>query len=515
MKIRLFVLLLIFVLAESSFAHLRKFPDLQLAERKTETNIFIKSAEPLNIPGKICNRVRLKADGEIQPFSQLEFCSSIIRNISSDDTSRYHRFYEKYNPKRNLLIPVAEVIAVNVGLSLFNNYVGNQPYAKITFQSVKHNLDTGFVWDDDVFVVNQFGHPFHGGVYFNSARSTGYNFWESIPFAFGGSLMWELFMETDPPQTNDLIQTTVGGAMMGEMTHRISSLLLDESKSGFTRIFREIAAGILNPSRAFNRLIMGEMTRKTSRNVHDVFPIYSRINLGYAGINPTEQVKFEKKHIMFEYIFTYGNTFDLGIKNPFDFFRIRFGFDARKGDEPSSWVYASGLLYGVNLEKKKDRKFILGVFHDYDFFFNQLYRLGTQSLGIGFVYFSPVHRKLRAIAGFHSNFIAMSALNSIYRKGPYRDYDYGIGNKTMFEGSLAYGPLSFVLEYRLYYTKTVNGFPGHSLFGFFNPKLLVDIYKGLGAGLEYIFYHRWGTFEGVADYSKRTSEQRLYLSYFF
>jgi hypothetical protein len=413
-----------------------------------------------------------------------------------------------------MLIPVGEVMLINIGLSLFNNYVTKSSFAQISFKSVRHNLDTGFVWDDDMFVTNQFGHPYHGGLFFNTARSSGYSFWESIPFSFGGSLMWEMFMEEDPPQANDLIQTTIGGVMVGEMTYRLSSLILDESTSGGNRIFREIVATILNPVRGFNRLIRGEMARTTPRNVNDVFPVYSRLNLGYAGINPNEQVNFEKSHIMLEYILTYGNTFD-GIVNPFDFFRLRLGLDARKGDKPSSWVYAYGLLYGKNLTKRADSRFIFGAFHDYDFFYNQLYRLGTQSIGLGLIYISPVQNKWKTNIVLHSNFIALGAINSIYSRGPYRDYDYGIGNKTMLEASLSYGPAMLLLEYRFYYMKTVNGYPGYSNFGFLNPKLLIDIYKGFGVGLEYIFYHRYGTFEDLADYNKRTSEQRLYLSYFF
>ena len=435
--------------------------------------------------------------------------------LSAIDTLKYHRYLPEYNPKGNMLIPIGEVMAINIGLSLFNNYVTNAEFAKISFKSVSHNLDTGFVWDDDMFVTNQFGHPYHGGLYFSTARSMGYSFWESIPFAFGGSLMWEMFMETDPPQANDLIQTTVGGTMMGEMTYRLSSLILDESTSGGNRLFREITAAIISPVRAFNRLIKGDMARKTPNNVHDVFPVIQRINLGYAGINPNEQVKFEKSHIMFEYLLTYGDPFKLGIENPFDLFRLRLGLDARKGDKPSSWAYAYGLLYAKNLIKHTDRRLIFGAFHDYDFFYNQMYRLGTQSVGLGLIYISPVQANWKTVISFHSNFIALGAINSIYQKGEYRDYDYGIGNKTMLEASLAYGPAMLMLEYRFYYMKTVNGFPGHSNFGFFNPKLLVDIYDGFGLGLEYIFYHRSGTFENVADYSKRTSEQRLYLSYHF
>ncbi|MBK8982872.1 MAG: DUF3943 domain-containing protein [Ignavibacteria bacterium] len=434
------------------------------------------------------------------------------------DTLKYHRFYPQYLKRSSLLVPIYEAAGMNIGLSLFNNYVSGAEFAKISFKSVRHNLDTGFVWDDDVFVVNQFGHPFHGSIYFNTARSTGFSYWESIPFAFGGSLMWEMFMETDPPQTNDILQTTLGGTMVGEMTYRLSSLILDESTSGPNRIVRETISTILNPARGFNRLISGDMFRRTPANVNDVFPVTSRLNVGYAGINPSSSVNFDKSHLMVELLFIYGKEIGKDKEyNPFEFFRIRAGFDAGKNDAPSTWISAYGLITAKNILKKKDAKtLVFGVFHDYDYYYNTIIKLGTQSVGVGLIYnTTETKSKIRMLGSLHTNFVAMGALNSIYQKGPNRNYDYTIGNKTMLEMGVNYKFVNFLLEYRFYYLYTVNGFPGHSIFGVLNPKLLVNVYKGVGIGAEYLFYHRHGTFENVADYNKRISEQRLYLSYLF
>ncbi len=433
------------------------------------------------------------------------------------DTSKYHSAFQEYNWKSNMFIPIGEVIGLNFSLSAFNNYVGGHEYAKISFKSVKHNLDTGFVWDDDDFSMNQFGHPYHGNLYFNMARTNGHSFWESVPFAFGGSSMWEMFMETDPPQTNDIIQTSIGGAMLGEMTYRITSLILDESKTGMNRFFREFISTIINPVRGFNRLIRGEMSRHTTTNVNDVFPVMHKLNVGYAGINQTEKVKFDKSNLMLEYIFTYGWMYNQKEIKPFDFFRIRLGFDARKGDSPSSWVYAYGLLWGTNHFTKRKESFTFGAFHDYDFFYNSLYRLGMQSVGLGMIYRSPVDWKVRLMGSFHSNFVAMGAFKPIYSKEEVRDYDYTIGNKTMIEVLAEFGPIGLCLEYRFYYLKTVNGWAGQHKFGVLNPKILISIYKGFGLGAEYLFYYtqRHGIFENAERYNRTISEQRLYLSYFF
>ncbi|MDR2914386.1 MAG: DUF3943 domain-containing protein [Tannerella sp.] len=111
-----------------------------------------------------------------------------------------------------------ETVGFNLALGTFDRYVLKGDYAQISFSSIKKNFQTGFVWDNDKFATNMFGHPYEGGIYFSAARTNGLNFYESMPYALGGSLMWEFCMETDPPAINDLITTTVGGFSLGETT---------------------------------------------------------------------------------------------------------------------------------------------------------------------------------------------------------------------------------------------------------------------------------------------------------
>jgi hypothetical protein len=68
-----------------------------------------------------------------------------------------------------------------------------------------------------------FAHPFHGSLYFSAARTNGFNYWASVPFAIAGSFLWECCGETHPPSINDWIATSIGGAAIGETTYRLSS----------------------------------------------------------------------------------------------------------------------------------------------------------------------------------------------------------------------------------------------------------------------------------------------------
>lgn len=523
MKYKLILTVLIFLSFRFSYAqqsdtagniYSGNFPS-DTADTEIQSEFF----KPLNL--RECDDFifELNETLEIKGFRNQQH-PSIFKNknyqkssLSLNDTGKYHSFLPEYNPKSNIFIPIAGVMEVNFFLFYYNKYVLKQDYVKISLKTVIHNLDTGFVWDEDVYHTNQLRHPVHASLLFNAARSAGYSFWESIPFVFWGSAVWEILMEKDPPQANDMITSTIGGVSVGEITYRLSSLILDESTSGFNRVFRELFAFCVNPVRGVNRIIRGEVSRKTPFNVNDVFPVYNRLNFGYAGNNGKDDAKREKKHLLFEYSVTYGSTFEKNTFKPFDFFRVRVGFDFKQNEQAFFWNNIYGLLYGKNIVKNSDSRFVLGAFHGIDYFYNYIYRLSTQSLGLGFIYVSPVKNKLKANVILHTNFVPLGAVNSIFRRGPNRDYDFVIGNKTMLEASLSYGPLMLMLEYEYYYLKTIEGAPGHSNISLFNPKLYIDIYNGLGLGVEYLIYSKSGTYKNLYDYNHRTDEHRLFLTY--
>jgi hypothetical protein len=133
------------------------------------------------------------------------------------------------------------VLAVNGLVYSYNRFiakaftvvVGDTIYgAETGWEDIEKNLREGFEWDDNAFINNQFAHPYHGNLYYNAARSAGYNDWEAAPFPIAGSLMWEYIGEVCRPVLNDWINTSLGGIALGEMTYRASSLILDNQATG-------------------------------------------------------------------------------------------------------------------------------------------------------------------------------------------------------------------------------------------------------------------------------------------
>ena len=167
-----------------------------------------------------------------------------------------------YYGRKHFWRAAAEVAGFNIGLWAFDRYVQKGDFAYISLNTIKENFKHGFIWDNDKLGTNMFLHPYTGNLYYNCARSNGFNYWQSSLFAIGGSAMWELFMESEYPSTNDVIATPIGGTAIGEVAYRASDAIIDDRASGWGRFGRETAAFIVNPMRGLTRIINGDAWRR-------------------------------------------------------------------------------------------------------------------------------------------------------------------------------------------------------------------------------------------------------------
>ena len=227
-------------------------------------------------------------------------------------------------PEVNNKLLAVDLVLLTVGVWAPSRILGTE-WAYIGFNTIKENMKTGFVWDHDDLSMNQWGHPLHGGQFYNAARTNGHDFWGSIPYTITGSMGWELFMEAEPPAINDLITTTAGGVYMGETAYRLSSLLLDNTSSGSERTFREIGAFFLNPIRGFNRLVTGK-SNGYSENPDEWRPGYlgGRATLGTNHVADGTDLSKSQNAFLLKLSFLYGDPFaDLADPDPFDYFTLR------------------------------------------------------------------------------------------------------------------------------------------------------------------------------------------------
>ncbi|HEV2672515.1 MAG TPA: DUF3943 domain-containing protein [Gemmatimonadales bacterium] len=115
-------------------------------------------------------------------------------NVSAQRASAADTLHSRKRPVRAL----GELFIVQIIPFSVNNVIRDKEWAKVSLQSWEENLENPWQWDNDHFIANQFGHPYHGNLYFNSARTNGYSFWASVPWAYGGSVMWRCSASSSP-----------------------------------------------------------------------------------------------------------------------------------------------------------------------------------------------------------------------------------------------------------------------------------------------------------------------------
>lgn len=144
------------------------------------------------------------------------------------------------------------------------------------FNKWKDNVRVGPVWDSDDFYLNYIIHPWAGGVYYMSARGSGYNKWESFAYtAFMSTIMWEYGIEAfaEIPSIQDLIVTPVIGSILGEQFFRWKgNIIRNERKVLNSRFLGATSLFIMDP---FNQMLdsFGYKTKNKIQTYSTVAPI--------------------------------------------------------------------------------------------------------------------------------------------------------------------------------------------------------------------------------------------------
>ena len=408
----------------------------------------------------------------------------------------------------NYLWPLLDVVIVNVTMWSLPWALGVE-WAQVGPDSWQHNLETGLQWDDNEFEVNQFGHPYQGGLYFAAARVNGLTFWESIPYTLAGSLSWEFFAETEEPSTNDWMTTTWGGFFFGEALLRLSNNIVDETASGAERLWREFAAFAVNPVNGIDRLFTGRAW--ASGPSTKTFPIETTLRIGPDGIglsSGTGWGQTVRLYVEVEYGDLYAKpAFDI----PFEYFdlsaQLSFGNDIL-----GQSFDGTGALLGTRFSMGKGNVDLFAWVLAYQYFTNGttemltrdtngVYQLGN--MGTGPAWFA----NWQLGSGFSLDtqlellFVPMGAITSPYAKiEANRSYNYGVGGSTRLELSLRHRRLGRVygqVDRYLYYI--VDGASGIEHLGVLQLGFYANIYAGHGLGAAAIRYDRNSYYHDYPD----------------
>lgn len=365
-------------------------------------------------------------------------------------------------------------VGVNGVVWGFDRFVANEHWARINKHTIKDNFRTGPIWDTDKFSTNLISHPYHGSLYFNAARSNGMSFWQSIPFTVGGSLMWEFFMEAEPPSINDLFATSFGGVELGEITYRLSDIFLDDRSTGAERVGREILAGVLSPTRLVNRLISGDAWkyRPSKGRVFPSVPINFIVNVGPRFLAEQEDSERGTTSMNVSFRLDYGDPFDDDYYMPYEWFQLRAGIDLFSAQPLITQVSAIGALWGKQVWSKGQRSVMAGVFQHFDYYDSELraysdgavapYRISeAAAIGGGILYNkkSSATDPIDIYGEFYINGIALGASISDYLQLEERDYNLGSGYSIKAFSGLTYKKhWNFLLSLENYHIFTWKGY---------------------------------------------------------
>lgn len=128
---------------------------------------------------------------------------------------------------------------------------GNDYQATDLLNNWYNNVKAGPVWDGDDLYLNIIGHPYFGGVYYQAARKSGYNQWNSFIYsALMSTFYWEYGLEAfaEVPSIQDLVITPVGGWIYGEWAHhKEKDIIANGGRALGSKFWGGIALFLLDP----------------------------------------------------------------------------------------------------------------------------------------------------------------------------------------------------------------------------------------------------------------------------
>jgi hypothetical protein len=420
-------------------------------------------------------------------------------------------------PPKRFALAASELALLEVLPWAYNRYIADEDFARISWHTVSENFKAGFGFDSDHFNVNQSQHPYHGSLFFEAARSNGYNYWESGAFALAGSFLWECCMENTQPAWNDLVNTTLGGMTRGEVSHRLAAVILDNTAGGSERFWRELAAAVINPVGALTRLVDGDMARD-SPNPEERFPDGFDVSVD-AGYRRVQAETGERSQALLSFSARYGDPFAGDIRKPFDSFWA--GLDLTFPNGPAiSRLEERGVLKGWELTERTDSaRHILGVSQEYEYINNASQVFGAQMFGAAMLSRYAIRDSVFAVTDLGIVATPLAGIQTTNFASPQtgRNYDYGVGGGVRAAARLfAGGQEVLSVGYGAVWEHTVNGVSNNNALQFFRANGRFPIVGPLGVGGGWWWYSRLTSYTGSFVEARKTqSEWRAFLTLSF
>ncbi|HSN49499.1 MAG TPA: DUF3943 domain-containing protein [Flavobacterium sp.] len=145
---------------------------------------------------------------------------------------------------------------------------------KGVFYKWNENVNAGPAWDEDDFAINYLAHPYCGGLYYMTARSSGFNIFESFSYSLiMSTFFWEYGIEAfaEIPSVQDLIFTPVVGSVVGEIFFITKKRIIRHDKKVLNSRFLGITSlFFIDP---FNTILDGFGYKEKAKTQMNIAPV--------------------------------------------------------------------------------------------------------------------------------------------------------------------------------------------------------------------------------------------------
>jgi hypothetical protein len=420
-------------------------------------------------------------------------------------------WFGKSGERKSYAIPAAEIIGFDFLLNRVNHHYQPGDY-EVTAGTIKHNLRTSWVVDNDPFSINQFFHPYQGSMYHGFARSAGLDYWEATGYTFFGSVLWEIAGERTPPAKNDQIASGISGSFLGEPLFRMANLLLEQG-DGLPHFWRELAAAGIAPSVGFNRFTFND-------RFDSIFPshdpaYYSRFQLGVTGTTQTQSgssTELKRTEAVADYSLDYGLPGKPGYSytRPFDYFNFQATASSANHIEN---VRSRGLLFGEAYHAGDNYRGIWGLYGGYDYLAPQIFRVSSTALSIGTTgqwwLSKSIALQETLLAG--GGYAAASTLHGTDEQ----DYHYGFAPQAEVALRLIFGDRAALdVGAREYFVGGhVSNRGGHDNISRADASFTVRVHDQHAIGIKYMWSHRAATYNDLQDSIQTRATVGLYYTF--
>ena len=421
--------------------------------------------------------------------------------------------FPEFGARKSYSIPALEILGFDVLLNRANKRFSGSSDYDVSGCSIRRNLRSGWVSDNDPFKVNQFAHPYQGAMYHGFARSAGLGYWESAGYTFAGSAAWEIAGEKAPPSKNDQVASGIAGSFLGEALFRISSLVLEhgDGRPGF---WREITAAAISPSTGFNRLAFGDRFDPVFSS--RAAPYFGRLQLGFSGATHSVQgpsTKAKRNELLADFSMEYGSPGqpDYEYTRPFDYFAFQGTASSANVFEN---IHTRGLLVGKAYDAGPDYRGVWGVYGSYDYISPQTYRISSTALSLGTTAQWWLSQTI-ALQGTALAGVGYAAVGTIHSAED-GTYHYGVTPQALLALRLVFGDraaLEMTARDYLVNQTGSGGLGGNDNIARADISFTVRVHKQHAIAVKYLWNRRDATFPIVGDTDQSRATLGIFYSY--